>query len=147
MLAYGARMTLTRREALQTFGAAAVAPFASPREAQPSSAPAPPRIGLAVSTYSYWHFKTEKYPIEKVIDSAAALGFDGVEILHRQMENETPAYVSGLKQAAFRNGLDLVMLSIHQDFVDPDPRCARRTWTTRSTASSSRATSASPPSA
>src|SRR4030095_4852130 len=57
---------------------------------------------------------------EKVIDSAASLGFDGVEILHRQMENETPAYVSALKKAAFRNGLDLVMLSIHQDFVDPD---------------------------
>ena len=31
----------------------------------------------------------------------------------------SPAYVSGLRQAAFRNGLDLVMLSIHQDFVSP----------------------------
>ena len=115
-------MTLTRREALQAAGAAALAPIASSLHAQPSSAPAParPRIGLAVSTYSYWHFKTEKYPIEKVIDSAASLGFDGVEILHRQMESETPAYVSGLKKAAFRNGLDLVMLSIHQDFVSPD---------------------------
>ena len=121
-------MTLTRREALQIGGAAALAPIASSLEAQPSSAPAPvrPRIGLAVSTYSYWHFKTEKYPIEKVIEHAAALGFDGVEILHRQMENETPAYVSGLKQAAFRNGLDLVMLSIHQDFVDPDPALRKK---------------------
>ena len=36
------------------------------------------------------------------------------------MESETPAYVSGLRQRAFRNGLDLVMLSIHQDFVVPD---------------------------
>jgi sugar phosphate isomerase/epimerase len=42
------------------------------------------------------------------------------------MENETPAYVSGLKKAAFRNGLDLVMLSIHQDFVDPDPALRKK---------------------
>ena len=37
------------------------------------------------------------------------------------MVDESPAYVNGLKRAAFRNGLALPMLSIHQDFVDPDP--------------------------
>ena len=73
-----------------------------------------------MSTYSYWHFRTEKYPIEKVIDSAASLGFDGVEILHRQMSGESPAYLNALKKQAFSLGLDLVMLSIHQDFVWPD---------------------------
>jgi sugar phosphate isomerase/epimerase len=77
-------------------------------------------VRLAVSTYSYWHFRTEKYPIEKVIEQAAELGFDGVEILHRQMTDESPAYLSGLKKAAFRNGLALPMLSIHQDFVSPE---------------------------
>jgi L-ribulose-5-phosphate 3-epimerase len=79
-----------------------------------------PRVRLAVSTYSYWHFKTAKYPIEKVIEHAAALGFDGVEILHRQMDTETPAYVNKIKQLAFRHSLALPMLSIHQDFVSPD---------------------------
>ena len=74
-----------------------------------------------MSTYSYWHFKPDKYPIEKVIEHAAAVGFEGVEILHRQMADETPAYVNGLKKAAFRSGLALPMLSIHQDFVHPDP--------------------------
>ena len=78
------------------------------------------RQRFAVSTYSYWHFRTEKYPIEKVIDSAASLGFDGVEILHRQMSGESPAYLNALKKQAFSRGLDLVMLSIHQDFVFPD---------------------------
>ena len=82
---------------------------------------AKPNIRLAVSTYSYWHFTPERYPIEKVIDNAAAMGFDGVEILHRQMKNETQGYVNGLKRAAFRHGLSFPMLSIHQDFVDPDP--------------------------
>ena len=114
-------MTLTRRQALQ-LGTAAVASSALPFRAQAAPAPAvPPPIRLAVSTYSYWHFTPVKYPIEKVIEHAAALGFEGVEILHRQMENETPAYVNGLKKAAFRAGLSLPMLSIHQDFVHPDP--------------------------
>ncbi|MBM3725689.1 MAG: sugar phosphate isomerase/epimerase [Acidobacteria bacterium] len=77
------------------------------------------RIRLAVSTYSYWHFRTEKYPIEKVIEHAARLGFEGVEILHRQMASETPEYIANLKQLAFRHGLSFPMLSIHQDFVSP----------------------------
>jgi sugar phosphate isomerase/epimerase len=80
----------------------------------------PRRLKLAVSTYSYWHFKTEKYPIEKVIEDAARIGFDGVEVLHRQMTNETPEYMNKLKMLALRYGLSLPMLSIHQDFVSPD---------------------------
>src|SRR5262245_66229435 len=101
-------------------GAALLGPFAAPVQnkvegpAPPGSAQ--PRIKLAVSTYSYWHFRTEKYPIEQVIENAARLGFDGVEILHRQMADESPAYVNKLKQLAFRHGLALPMLSIHQDF-------------------------------
>ncbi|WP_194777267.1 sugar phosphate isomerase/epimerase family protein [Pararhodonellum marinum] len=75
---------------------------------------------IAVSTYSYWHFRTEKYPIEKVIENAAFLGFDGVEILHRQMQDETRPYMNRLKRLAFDAGLSLPMLSIHQDFVSPD---------------------------
>lgn len=78
------------------------------------------RTPIAVSTYSYWHFRTERYPIEKVIENAAQIGFDGVEILHRQMPEETPAYCAKLKKMAFERGLSLPMLSIHQDFVHPD---------------------------
>lgn len=123
---------LTRRKLLGLGAAAAVAPAtalrAEPQAAPPAPprAPTKPRIALAVSTYSYWHFRTEKYPIEKVIEHAAAVGFEGVEILHRQMKDESPAYVNGLKQAAFRAGLSLPMLSIHQDFVDPDPAARQK---------------------
>ncbi len=77
-------------------------------------------IRLIVSTYSYWHFESEKYPIEKVIENAARIGFDGVEILHRQMENETVPYMNKLKRMAFERGLALPFLSIHQNFVEPD---------------------------
>jgi sugar phosphate isomerase/epimerase len=112
-------MTVTRREVLQR-SAAALAALGAPLGASAAPGARPP-IRLAVSTYSYWHFRTEKYPIEKVIEDAALLGFDGVEILHRQMASESPEYVNGLKKAAFRHGLALPMLSIHQDFVSPDP--------------------------
>jgi sugar phosphate isomerase/epimerase len=84
------------------------------------------RIRFGVSTYSYWHFTKEKYPIEKVIDNAASLGFDGVEILHRQMTDESINYMNRLKRLAFVNGLDLIMLSIHQDFISPDKEERRK---------------------
>lgn len=82
--------------------------------------PLQPRVKLAISSYSYWHFRDPKIPIEGVIDRAAALGVEGVEILHRQMDSEDKSYVQNLKRRAFVNGLDLICLSIHQNFVSPD---------------------------
>jgi sugar phosphate isomerase/epimerase len=76
---------------------------------------------IGTSTYSYWHFRGDKYPIEKVMEHAADLALDGVEILRRQMESEENAYLQRLKRTAFTLGLDLYCLSIHQDFVNPDP--------------------------
>ena len=99
---------------------AASAGAALPQLTAAQSAPQPGPVKLAVSTYSYWHFRTAKFPIEKVIEDAARIGFDGVEILHRGMADESTAYINKLKQLAFRNGLSLPMLSIHQDFVFPD---------------------------
>ena len=78
-------------------------------------------ISLGVSTYSYWHFKGEPTPIESCMDHAASLGVAGVEILHRQMASEEPDYLQRLKKRAFLNGQSLICLSIHQDFVHPDP--------------------------
>jgi sugar phosphate isomerase/epimerase len=116
-------MPLTRRSFLGTsLAALPLSAVSLDAQAQPASKPAAKArpIKLAVSSYSYWHFRGERTPIEHVIDDAARLGFDGVEILHRQMPGEDAAYVNGLKQRAFRAGVDLVMLSIHQDFVTPD---------------------------
>ncbi|RDB03949.1 sugar phosphate isomerase/epimerase family protein [Runella aurantiaca] len=75
---------------------------------------------LGLSTYSYWHFKTPKVAIETVIDEAARMEIEGVDILHRQMDNEDNAYLQKLKRHAFVNGVDLICLSIHQSFVSPD---------------------------
>ena len=88
-------MTLTRREALQIGPPPPSPPSQSSRHAQPSSPPAraAARIALAVSTYSYWHFKPEKYPIEKVIDYAAA---------HRLRRRRDPAPPDGERDAGLR---------------------------------------------
>jgi len=78
-----------------------------------------PRI--AVSTYSYWRYRADsKLTIEQCIDLAAETGFDGVEILHIQMQDESNAALQRIKQRAFRNGLDLCGFSTHQSFVSPD---------------------------
>jgi len=111
-------MSLTRRSFLATGALAAVS---VPEIAPSAPAPAAPRIKLGLSSYSYWHFKTAKVPIETVIDEAARLGVEGVDILHRQMESEDNAYLQKLKRHAFLNGIDLICLSIHQGFVYPDP--------------------------
>ncbi len=78
------------------------------------------RVQLGTSTYSYWHFKKEKVSIETVIEKARELELDGIEVLHVQMTEESPAYLQKLKRLAFINGLDLYALSIHQNFVTPD---------------------------
>jgi len=113
---------LNRRDALTLAAAAPLALAVAPAPAAAAQAAAPGRIRFAVSTYSYWHFEEQKYPVQKVIEQAGGLGFDGVELLHRQMDGETPAYLNSLKQLAFTHGLSLPMLSIHQDFVSPDAK-------------------------
>jgi sugar phosphate isomerase/epimerase len=110
----------TRRNALKLAALGPLSLAAAPSRAHTAPAARPPRIRLAVSTYSYWHFEEQKYPVQKVIEQAGSLGFDGVELLHRQMDDETPAYLNQLKRSAFTHGLALPMLSIHQDFVSPD---------------------------
>jgi L-ribulose-5-phosphate 3-epimerase len=75
---------------------------------------------IAVSTYSFWRFLDDsKLSIEQCIDEAARIGFDGVEILHMQMDGEEPGYLQRLKRRAFLNGLDLCGFSTHQGFLSP----------------------------
>ncbi len=128
-------MHCSRRSFLATSTLAATA-FSQPTLASAATrrASPKPRIKFGVSTYSYWHFKTEKVSVESVVSSAAALGVEGVDILHRQMDiperepltREHRAYLQRLKKHAFRNGIDLICLSIHQDFVDPNPEVLDR---------------------
>jgi L-ribulose-5-phosphate 3-epimerase len=110
---------MNRRHFFQhaTLGTAALV---SPENNMPESIKEVTPYKLGLSTYSYWHFKTPKVPIETVIDEAALLEIEGVDILHRQMDSEDNGYLQKLKRHAFVNGVDLICLSIHQSFVSPD---------------------------
>src|SRR5436305_2765126 len=87
------------------------------------------RVKLGISSYSYWHFRPPKVSIETVIERAAEIGVGGVDILHRQMDlpEKEPldaagkAYLRKLKRHAFINGIELICLSTHQNFVSPKP--------------------------
>jgi sugar phosphate isomerase/epimerase len=99
--------------------------------ATPAALPAAPatRLRLGLATYSYWHFRNPKVPIETVIEKAAALGFDAVDILHRQMDIDEHApldaagraYLKKLKRLAFTSGIEICCVSTHQSFVQPKP--------------------------
>jgi sugar phosphate isomerase/epimerase len=116
-------MTLDRRRFLTTSAVAAALTATGAKAAVADVPAAPPkrtnRIG--VSTYSFWQFKNaELRPVEKNVDLAADMGFDGVEILHRQMTDESPGALQRIKRRAFLLGLDLMGFSTHQTFLDPD---------------------------
>ncbi|MBN2665857.1 MAG: sugar phosphate isomerase/epimerase [Bacteroidales bacterium] len=82
------------------------------------------RNRIGVSTYSFWQFNgpKENSPIEDCIDKAAAMGFDGIEFLLRQMQSEDNSYLQKLKRQAFHAGLDIMGFSTHQGFVFPDKK-------------------------
>ena len=83
-------------------------------------------LRIGVSTYSFWHFKGQRVEVADCIDRAAAMGFDGVEILHQQMSDESRGYLQDLKRRAFTQGLDLIGFSTHQGFVSPDEDMRRK---------------------
>ena len=119
-------MSMSRRQFCSQAVAATAAASVStlPAYAEPTAESSPSRGNpIAVSTYSFWRFKDDsKVPIDKCIEESARMGFDAVEILHIQMENEDAAYLQRLKQQAFVNGLSLCGLSTHQGFVSPDQK-------------------------
>ncbi len=86
----------------------------------------PPATGyrnrIGVSTYSFWQFNgpKENVPIEKCIEDAARMGFDGIELLLVQMTSEEKSYLQKIKRLAFHSGLDLMGFSTHQGFIYPE---------------------------
>lgn len=120
------------RRSFLAASALAVASAASPgraEDAKPQAAGGRKRgNSICVSTYSFWRFLDDSHvPVEQCIEHAAAMGFDGVEILRMQMDGQekTPSrlensYLQKFKQSALREGIPLCGYSIHQGFVSPD---------------------------
>ena len=113
-------MASSRRQFFTSVAAASAVAAVPARAADNPTARRKTHIG--VSTYSYWQFKREEYrDVGTCIDLAAETGFDGVEILLRQIgETPNPSLLAELKRRAFVNGICLMGLSTHQTFLTPD---------------------------
>ncbi|MGZ0164628.1 MAG: sugar phosphate isomerase/epimerase family protein [Planctomycetales bacterium] len=85
---------------------------------------------IALSTYSLWRFRNEAFrDIHRCIDVASEFGFDGVELLLYQIEQNTllsNSAMQEIKRHAFRQGLPLCGMSTHQGFVTPDKEKRQR---------------------
>lgn len=78
---------------------------------------------IAVSTYSFWRFRKDSYvPVDKCIELAGQIGFDGVDVLEVQLGKlaQQKGYLQSLKRKAMTNGVPLCAMSTHQGFVSPD---------------------------
>lgn len=82
---------------------------------------------IGSSTYSFRRLTNEITAEERdrtilgIIDEAPRYGLTGLELLAIQFESDEPQYINEVKRRAVLNGLDLYALSIHNNFVKPDP--------------------------
>lgn len=114
---------VNRRQFLVSSASVSAASLVSVRGAEtaaPAAASRPNRIG--VSSYSFWGFNRQDLrPIDICLEHAARMGFDGFEVLQRQLASTDRAELIKIKRRAFVLGLDLMGYSTHQGFLSPDP--------------------------
>lgn len=119
---------MQRRHFFATAVAASAASLAKLPAAESAGAATPPSAAAArpnrigVSSYSFWGFNREDLrPIDVCLEHAARMGFDGFEILQKQLASTETAELMKLKRRAFALGVDLMGYSTHQGFLSPDP--------------------------
>jgi L-ribulose-5-phosphate 3-epimerase len=122
-------MQNTRRLFLKGSAATAMAPLATAAGrlgeiTGASAAGARQTSPIALSTYSLWRFRNDELrDMNRCLDLADEFGFDGVEILLYQIDqNEilSRSKLMSFKRRAQRLGLPLMGLSTHQGFLNPD---------------------------
>ena len=96
--------------------------------AEPAEAPPSPgarrTYPIALSSYSLWRFRNDEFrDFDKCLDVADQMGFDGVELLLYQLQqNELLSHskLMSYKRRALALGLPLIGMSTHQGFLYPD---------------------------
>ena len=112
---------MKRRHFLSTASLAALPSFGRADEAPLPAAPLRASNPIGVSSYSFWGFRRDELRnLHVCLDHAARMGFDGFEVLQRQLVKTDKATLQRLKRHAFVNGLDLMGYSTHQGFLSPD---------------------------
>lgn len=122
-----------RREFLAAVAAGTLVPLSSAVAQHDSSGPEnPPESGagaratspIALSTYSLWRFRNDDLrDIDKCIEIADEYGFDGVELLLYQIQQNdllSHSKLMSFKRHALSLGMPLMGMSTHQGFVTPD---------------------------
>jgi len=112
---------MNRRNFLTSTGITAASLSPLLLEAGEKAAAAIPSNRIGVSTYSFWGFRRDELrPISTNLEHSARMGFDGVEILQRQLTSSDRSSLQKIKRHAFTLGLDLMGYSTHQGFLSPD---------------------------
>ncbi|MEM7476239.1 MAG: sugar phosphate isomerase/epimerase family protein [Planctomycetota bacterium] len=120
-----------RRDFLTAAGALSLIPLANAvgkgatqEAATPATSGARTTHPIVLSTYSLWRFRNETYrDFDKCIELADEFGFDGIELLLYQIEqNELLSHskMMSYKRHALALGIPMVGMSTHQGFVTPD---------------------------
>lgn len=119
---------MQRRNFIATATAAATAAITRVHAAEDTAkAAAAPSNRIGVSSYSFWGFNREDLrPIDVCLEHAARMGFDGFEILQKQLASTGTADLMKIKRRAFTLGLDLMGYSTHQGFLSVDPEKRRQ---------------------
>lgn len=112
---------MKRRRFLAATVALSAAPLSRAQESPITPATATRANRIGVSSYSFWGFRRDDLrPIDVCLEHAAAMGFDGFEILQRQLVSTERSELMNIKRRAFLLGLDLIGYSTHQGFLSPD---------------------------
>lgn len=119
----------SRRSFLSWAGMLPLVPLTQVAGAE-ESAETPPSPGarqtypIALSSYSLWRFQNDDFrDFNKCLDIADQMGFDGVELLLYQLQqNELLSHskLMSYKRRALALGLPLIGMSTHQGFLYPD---------------------------
>lgn len=113
------------RRQFVSYSAGAALGVASPGLAHAEETPTSParsRNRMAVSSYSFWGFRRDELrDLSRCLDHTAKMGFDGFEILQRQLVSTERSELMKLKRQAIFLGIDLMGFSTHQGFLSPDP--------------------------
>jgi L-ribulose-5-phosphate 3-epimerase len=125
--AAGMLYRMNRRHFLTAAAAMSAAPVLTAAEETPAVKPRGKANRIGVSSYSFWGFRRDDLkPMDVCIDRAARMGFDGFEILQRQLDSTEPEALMKIKRHAFMAGIDLMGYSTHQGFLSPDKEVRKK---------------------
>jgi sugar phosphate isomerase/epimerase len=119
-------MEMERRDFLKTASTLAAVSLAgvspSPATSAAAAGKARPRLLSGCCAYSYGSYlKSKQMSMEDFILKGVELGVDGVDMTTYWFKSTDPAYLTGLRRFAYRNGMPFCGAAIRTDMCQADP--------------------------